>query len=579
MKKLFLLSVLLPFLAFAELNDRSYNGYFGGGGGGSLSFPLQGTGGSAAAPDYSWAGGAGASDSGLYKIGNKTWGLAANGTLIVEIDGIVSTLGTAQAHQIPGHLTLPQYGLSETGGDAACDPPLTFQDGTKTGFASHPIAGFPSQLFTCVNGRQAGTSYYTSGSGTYNTIFAVDIVRPDIGASPHGTVDLGSTSNNWTHAYIAQVKFGDGTAAGERQFINITGETEGMTWDTTNGQVLGVTLYDTNVSTTHRLDFRAGTSKWTQAFTADSTVNATAAYSYFITGQPKSAGTGNGGDVYLKGATSSGGTAGAAGVQSADGTFALFSKNDGNHATGAFVTDVSTTGIFNATGDVKTGAKFRNYNDGAGLKLCTESSCGYGFGSDSAITQAEFYFQMYDGTQAFKAFDMTSAAAGTSVSTAAKSGNGYNLAFVGGASSGANGNGGQLQLGGGAKNGSGAAGSAEFTTHAKTTGTAPTATPNANLGGSATCTVFHATDMAGQVTLTAGTVPSLGALCAVNFNVAYQVAPVCVMWPGNSVAAANIAVIQQYVTSSTSAMTINGAAAPTATLVYIYNYHCIEPNS
>lgn len=116
--------------------------------------------------------------------------------------------------------------------------------------------------------------------------------------------------------------------------------------------------------------------------------------------------------------------------------------------------------------------------------------------------------------------------------------------------------------------------------HVKSQGTAPTTTPNANLGTGGTCAVSHATDTTGQVALTGGTVSlSSGAQCAVNFNTAYAVAPICIMWPADSNAAANIAVIGQYVTSSTSAMTLNFAVAATALTTYTWNYSCIEPGS
>lgn len=114
--------------------------------------------------------------------------------------------------------------------------------------------------------------------------------------------------------------------------------------------------------------------------------------------------------------------------------------------------------------------------------------------------------------------------------------------------------------------------------HMKSTqSTAPTAAVQAGDGGGGTCVLTNATDTAGVVTLTAGTVTlASGPECIVTFNKTYNVAPICVMWPNNSATALSIASFGQYVTSSTSTMTINAGAAPITLTVYSWNYQCLE---
>jgi hypothetical protein len=114
--------------------------------------------------------------------------------------------------------------------------------------------------------------------------------------------------------------------------------------------------------------------------------------------------------------------------------------------------------------------------------------------------------------------------------------------------------------------------------HLKSTQTtAPTAVVQAGAGTGGTCTVSHATDMSGVVSVTAGTLTlASGAQCVVTFNKAYNVAPVCVMWPNNSATSLAIATLGEYVTSSTTTMTVNAGAAPVTTIAYSWNYQCVE---
>lgn len=108
--------------------------------------------------------------------------------------------------------------------------------------------------------------------------------------------------------------------------------------------------------------------------------------------------------------------------------------------------------------------------------------------------------------------------------------------------------------------------------HEKSTGTTPTVTVQTAAGTSASCSIADATDLDGQVTITTGTLPSIGAYCAVNFNLAYNVAPICQLTP----ASASSSLSAYYATSSTSALTINLNVALGATIAYVYNYHCAE---
>lgn len=114
--------------------------------------------------------------------------------------------------------------------------------------------------------------------------------------------------------------------------------------------------------------------------------------------------------------------------------------------------------------------------------------------------------------------------------------------------------------------------------HAKSSQTtAPTAAPNANAGTGATCTVANATDSAGVLTLTSTAVsPSTGAQCAVSFNKAYNVAPVCVLTPASANSALLAVASAPYLTSATGTLTVNFAALDATGHAYVWNYSCVE---
>ncbi len=102
--------------------------------------------------------------------------------------------------------------------------------------------------------------------------------------------------------------------------------------------------------------------------------------------------------------------------------------------------------------------------------------------------------------------------------------------------------------------------------------TPPVATVNGNAGTGSSCTVADATDNAGQITITTGTVGvSTGDYCDLAFNAAYGVAPICVFTPANSTISTSV-----YATSTTSTLSFNFAIAGGISSTYVMNYHCME---
>lgn len=109
--------------------------------------------------------------------------------------------------------------------------------------------------------------------------------------------------------------------------------------------------------------------------------------------------------------------------------------------------------------------------------------------------------------------------------------------------------------------------------HLKSTQTTvPTAAATANAGTGASCSVANATDMAGQITITTGTVGiSIGSYCTITFNSTYAVAPICLLTPASSTISTSV-----YVTSSVSTMDIGFSVAGGISTTYLMNYHCFE---
>lgn len=113
--------------------------------------------------------------------------------------------------------------------------------------------------------------------------------------------------------------------------------------------------------------------------------------------------------------------------------------------------------------------------------------------------------------------------------------------------------------------------------HITLTTASPVALVDANAGVGASCTLANASDGAGQIIITTGASAwASGAQCAVTFNAAYAVAPICVFSPADPNSAAAPFTTTPYVTTSASVMTFNFANADTAALAYTWSYHCIE---
>lgn len=105
--------------------------------------------------------------------------------------------------------------------------------------------------------------------------------------------------------------------------------------------------------------------------------------------------------------------------------------------------------------------------------------------------------------------------------------------------------------------------------------TAPVAVVQAGAGTGATSSVSHATDTAGIINLTTGTVTlAAGAQSIVTFNVAYATAPIVVLTPNNAVT--GLTAVGAYVTSTTTTFTLNFGAAGILNTAYSWNYHILE---
>lgn len=114
--------------------------------------------------------------------------------------------------------------------------------------------------------------------------------------------------------------------------------------------------------------------------------------------------------------------------------------------------------------------------------------------------------------------------------------------------------------------------------HTKSTQTtAPTTTTNAHAGGGASSSVSNATDNAGNISLTLGTVTlSSGEQVKINFNKAYAVAPIVQLMPTNAAAVNNDILFGVYITSTTTYFSVNFATAGTALAALTWNYTVIE---
>lgn len=106
---------------------------------------------------------------------------------------------------------------------------------------------------------------------------------------------------------------------------------------------------------------------------------------------------------------------------------------------------------------------------------------------------------------------------------------------------------------------------------------ATTAVVNANAGTGASCSVSHATDVAGLVALTTtGVASSSGTVCAVTFASVYAVAPICLVTPTSSNAIVDAVIQGVYFTTSTSVLNVVFTNTDAIGRTYNWSYHCIE---
>lgn len=115
------------------------------------------------------------------------------------------------------------------------------------------------------------------------------------------------------------------------------------------------------------------------------------------------------------------------------------------------------------------------------------------------------------------------------------------------------------------------------TGHLSSNATSPSATVNANAGTGASCSVSNATDVAGSISLTTtATAPSSGAQCDINFASSYGVAPICVISGTNNNSILFAVANGDYITTTTTKLTINYANADVVGHANTWAYHCIE---
>lgn len=103
--------------------------------------------------------------------------------------------------------------------------------------------------------------------------------------------------------------------------------------------------------------------------------------------------------------------------------------------------------------------------------------------------------------------------------------------------------------------------------------TAPTTTLQAGAGSTATRSLTNGTDEAGHISITVnGSGIAAGAQVDINFNKAYNVAPIVTLTPTNG----NGTGVGAYGTSTTAKLTVNFNAAGTAGQTYTFDYRAIE---
>lgn len=109
--------------------------------------------------------------------------------------------------------------------------------------------------------------------------------------------------------------------------------------------------------------------------------------------------------------------------------------------------------------------------------------------------------------------------------------------------------------------------------HLKSTQTsAPTIAVGPSAGTGSLASIASATDVAGVVSITTGTLGiSTGSYATITFNKAYLVAPIVLLTPANGTISTSV-----YVTSTTTTFDVNFALAGGVSSTYLLNYHVIE---
>jgi len=108
---------------------------------------------------------------------------------------------------------------------------------------------------------------------------------------------------------------------------------------------------------------------------------------------------------------------------------------------------------------------------------------------------------------------------------------------------------------------------------------APSIAAGAGAGTTPTVSVSTATDLAGVINITTGTLPTgtNAVIATVTFNTAYGVAPIVILQPANAITATLTGATGVYVTSTTTTLVLtSGTTALTASTAYKWNYHVIQ---
>lgn len=109
-------------------------------------------------------------------------------------------------------------------------------------------------------------------------------------------------------------------------------------------------------------------------------------------------------------------------------------------------------------------------------------------------------------------------------------------------------------------------------------GVAPTIAANAGAGTGGTASITGS-DIAGQITVGAGTLPTAAVVAAtITFNSAYASTPVVVLTPANAVTALLGGVTGIFLSSTTAGFTLTaGATALSGSTTYLWNYMVMQP--